>query len=715
MAGRSLTRKNIEGRLVEGAWRRGEDIAIRVDKVLMQDATGVPACLQFEQIVKPVEERVDVEEESRDGLTPLLQFEEFGLDEVQVPFAIQYVDHNVLQIDERNADDHAFLRTFCKRYGIWFSPLGNGICHYQFIERFAEPGTVELGADSHTTSGGAMGAFALGVGGLDIATTLAGHPFWFRTPSVVQVRLQGQLEPWVSAKDVVLELLRRYRVNWGIEVAGAGGVMVLEFTGPGVRTLNMFQRMTIANMAAEMNATAMFPSDERTREFLRIQRREDQFVTLEADEDARYDLSVEIDLSSMEPLIACPWSPDNVVPVREVEGTPVAQVCVGSSVNSGYEDMAIVAKVLRGRELPSVGTPQGERLLQLIVTPGSRQITNVLTRKGLTGDLMSVGALFPGSICGWCVGMGGAPASGTNSVRTGPRNFPGRSGTKDDKVYLASPETAAATALFGRITDPRTLGEYPDLGLYDLEDGDFTDYLLMRPLPRKDRSMIGVIRGPHIIPPPRKEELGNTISGEAVAKFGDDISTGSISPDGPNVMGKRQNIGDLAIYTFEKEMPAGEKGVIASKFYNIAMRAKRESGGGFIFAGQNYGQGSSREVAAMVMVELGIHAVSAKSFPRIHRDNLIKQGILPLFISEELYEAIEWRERPEKGKKQLPFVREGQIIVLPRLREELASQGATVTLRIGDHEFHVEHRLNERERNIILAGGLINYLKTQTK
>lgn len=715
MKGRSLTRKIIEGRLVEGVWRRGEDIAIRVDKLVIQDATGVPACMQFEQLAKSKDERVGVEEESRDGMTPLLQFEQFDIDEIKVPFAIQYVDHNVLQIDERNADDHDFLLSFCKRFGIWYSPIGNGICHYQFFERFAEPGTVELGADSHSTSGGAMGAFAVGVGGLDVATVLSGYPFLLRTPTVVEVRLQGRLPPWVSAKDVVLELLRRYRVNWGTQVAGAGGIMVLEFTGPGVRTLNMFQRMTIANMSAEMNATAIFPSDERTREFLRVQRRGNQFVALEADEDAEYDLSVEVELNTLEPLIAYPSSPDNVVPVREVEGIPIAQVCVGSSVNSGYEDIAIVAEVLRGRELPAVDTPQGQRLLQMIVTPGSRQITNVLIRKGFFKDLLNIGASFPGSICGWCVGMGGAPASGTNSLRTGPRNFPGRSGTKDDKVYLASPETAAATALFGVITDPRRLGAYPALGTYDLEDSDFTDHLLVRPLPREERLKIPIVRGPHIKPTPRKTAMQNILRGEALAKFGDNISTGSISPDGPTVMGKRQNSRDVAMHTFEKEMPPSEKGSIASEFYKIALRAKTESGGGFVFGGDNYGQGSSREIAAIVMVELGVHAVCAKSFPRLHRDNLIKQGVLPLVISEEMYNVIQWRDVVPKTKKQSPYVESVQMVILPRVRQDLESGSETVTLVMGEREFRVEHCLNERERNIVLAGGLINYLKAQVK
>lgn len=714
MAGKSVAEKILEEHLVEGTLQPDSDIALRVDQVLMQDATGTQACQQLEEFFKrrdplpalqPInlpQSEIVINESLHSGTLPMLQFEQFGLDEIKVPFAIQYVDHNIKQIDERNADDHAFLLTFCQRYGIWYSPLGNGICHQVHVERFAVPGATIIGADSHTTSSGAMGAVALGVGGLDVATLLAGYPLWLRSPKVVQVELEGKLQPWVAAKDIILELLRCYSVKWGTRIAGIGGTMIIEFTGPGVKTLNVFQRVTIANMAAELNATAVFPSDERTLEFLRIQRREWAWRPLEADKDAKYDLRFAVNLAELEPLIARPSSPDNVVPVRAVEGTPVAQVCVGSSVNSGYEDEAIVAAIMKGRRLPLVGNNRGKRLLQLLVSPGSQQILNVMERRGFLKDLRSAGAVILESACGPCVGMGGAPPSGANSLRTMNRNFPGRSGTKEDRVYLASPETAAATARYGVITDPRRLGTYPEIGTYELQDSDFTDNLFIRPIMTlEERKRTAIIRGQHIKPPPRKELLGEKVKGEVIAKFGDNISTGSISPDGVIVMGKRSNVGDISKHTFEKEMPSRQGG--ASEFYNLAMEIKKR-GGGFVVAGHNYGQGSSREAAAMVMVELGVHAVFVKSFARIHRANLISQGVLPLIIDDRFYDAVKLAE-------EVPQVKPGQIIDLVCIRRELEAGSLLVTLKVGKHTFQVKHGMSERETQIVLKGGLINYLK----
>lgn len=723
--GRNIAQKILVPHLVKGSLKPDQDIAICVDQVLMQDATGTQACMQLEQLfdskkalpdLKPnawEKETVVVDEALQDGMLPLLHFEEFGLDEIQVPFAIQYVDHNIKQIDERNADDHAFLLSFCQRYGIWLSPLGNGICHQVHMERFAVPGAVIIGADSHTTTSGAMGAIALGVGGLDAATVLAGNPLWLRTPKVVRIWLEGKLQPWVAAKDVILELLRRYSVKWGTEVAGIGGTMILEFAGPGVSTLSVPQRATIANMAAELNATALFASDVRTLEFLSVQRREWAYRPLEADRNAQYDLTVEMNLDEIEPLVACPSNPDNVVPVREIEDTPVGQVCVGSSVNSWYEDLAIVAVMMRGHRVPFVDTPEGRRLLQLLISPGSRQIRNVIDRKGFLRDLERAGAAILESACGPCVGMGGAPPSGVNSFRTMNRNFPGRSGTKKDSVYLGSAEVAVAILLNnGKFMDPRRLGAYPDIGAYDLCDEDFTDHLFIHPpVSLEERKKVRIVRGPHIKIPPRKESLPDAIRGEVVAKFGDNVSTGSISPDGVIVMGKRSNVGDIAKHTFEKEMPAGEGG--ASDFYRIAIRAKQENGGGFVIAGHNYGQGSSREAAAMVMVELGVHAICPNSFARIHRANLIAQGILPLAIPKEAYDIVEWSQTPTDNRQQSVYVCPGQIITLPCIYKELKSGRPTLTLCIGGQEFQVEHLLNKREREIILEGGLINYLKSR--
>lgn len=710
MAGRTMTWKILEAHLIDGSLL-GEECAIRVDQVLMQDATGTQACQQLEALAGPGETFIPVLDASvvidaplQDGVNPLLQFEQFGVGEIQVPFAIQYVDHNIKQIDERNADDHAFLLTFAKRFGIHYSPLGNGICHQVHVERFAVPGMVLLGADSHTTTSGSVGAFSIGVGGLDIAAVLAGYPFWLRVPKVVNVILRGELQPWVSAKDIILELLRRYGVKWGIDLAGLGGTMVLEFTGQGVQALSVPQRATIANMTAELNATALFPADQRTQEFLTLQRRETDYRKLAPDLDATYDMTVEIDLSALEPLIACPSSPDNVVAVTEVEGTPIAQVCVGSSVNSWYHDLAIVASVLDGRCLPYVETLQGERLLQLLVSPGSNQIVNVAERTGILRKFRKAGGIILESACGPCVGMGGAPPSGTNSLRTMNRNFPGRSGTRNDSVYLASPEVAAATARFGVITDPRTLGAYPDLGPFQLLDHDFTDHLIVKPIRGKaQRSAVKIIRGPHIVPPPRKKALSAELCGEIVVKLGDGISTGSISPDGVIVMGKRSNVADIAKHTFEKELPSETGG--ASRFYEIAMAAKKHDGG-FIVAGETYGQGSSREAAAMVMVELGIHAVLAKSFYRIHRANLIAQGILPLLISDAFYDAV--AQAPTA-----PLVAPGQVLELPEVHSELKAGSATVKIILGGRSFMAKHHFSDRERACLIEGGLINYLKTQ--
>ena len=727
MAGKSLTQKTIETHLVEGAWTPGKEIAVRVDQVLLQDATGTQACQQLERltertsratfqgpekILEAGDQPFVIDESLHNGAWPLLQFEQFDREGVRVPLAVQYVDHNIHQIDERNADDHAFLFSFARRHGIWYSPLGNGICHQVHVERFAVPGAVIVGADSHTTTSGAMGALALGVGGLEAATILAGYPLWIPVPKVVRIELVGRLQPWVSATDIILELLRRFKVTWGISVAGIGGLLILEFTGEGAASLRLTERSTIANMAAELNATAIFPADHETLKFLEIQRRASVFRNLAADKDAEYDDIVVIDLAKLEPLVAKPYSPDNVVPVREVEGTPVAQVAVGSSVNSWYEGMAVVAKVLRGCRLPFVEGEDRPMLLQLLVSPGSRQIANVLERQGLMQALRDSGARILESACGPCVGMGGAPASGVNSLRTMNRNFPGRSGTKDDKVWLASPETAAATALKGVITDPRILGVYPRIGSYRLKRSDFTDHLLIRPLPAEQRSNIVIIRGPHIKPPSHKESLPESLKGEIVARFGDHISTGSISPDGVIVMGKRSNIGDIARHTFEKEMPSSFNGM--SDFYLRARDAALRSGGGFVVAGKNYGQGSSREVAAMVMVELGIHAIFAKSFARIHRRNLIDQGILPLMIDDEVYDAL---LSPPFGEPRLsPWVKKGQIWILPRVRQELQDvRQEKITLHIESEgrvfPAHTKHRFSERERCIVIAGGLINYLK----
>ncbi|MBI3971952.1 MAG: aconitate hydratase [Chloroflexi bacterium] len=639
----TLTTKILREHLAGGALVPGEEVALRVDQALLQDATGTMAGLQYLEL--------------RDG-------------PVRVPLAVQYVDHNVIQLDFKNPDDHRFLQAFCAKHGIYYSRPGNGICHYLHVERFARPGQILIGADSHTTTSGALGMLAIGAGGLDVAIALAGLPFELETPRVVGVALRGRLRPWVQPKDVILELLRRRGVRGGLG-------RVFEFFGEGVATIDVTGRATICNMIAELGATTgVFPSDERTREWLRAQRREDQWIPLAADPGATYEEVEEIDLDALEPLIAKPSSPGNVVPVREVAGTEVEQVCVGSSVNSGYEDLAIVAAVLRERTIhPN---------LVLTVTPGSRQILDTIARSGVYGDLLRAGARMLEPICGPCVGMGQAPPSGVVSVRTFNRNFPGRSGTVNDQVYLCSPATAAATALRGVIADPRDLGE-PPAPTPALADPAVDDRHILAPAPPDQAATIQIPRGPNIQPPPPQEPLPDSLVGRVLIHVGDDISTGDLSPDGVEVMGYRSNVPAMSRYVFRRIDP------------EFAGRA-RDWGGGFIVAGHNYGQGSSREHAALAPKQLDVRAVFAKSFARIHRRNLIAQGIVPLaIVGEEAYEA----------------AREGDAWEVPGVRAALAQGERALMVRIREtgQEVPVEANLSPRERQVLLAGGLLAHVR----
>ncbi|MGH2498666.1 MAG: aconitate hydratase, partial [Candidatus Limnocylindria bacterium] len=562
---RNLTRKIIDAHLEKGALEPGSEIALRIDQGLLQDTTGTMG---------------------------FLQLEELGVERIKIPFAIVYVDHNILAIDHKNPDDHMFLRSFAAKHGIHFSRPGNGICHYLHMERFAAPGQVLLGADSHTTTAGAVGMIAIGAGGLDVAVALAGHPFVLAMPKVVEVRLENALSPWVQAKDIILELLRRRDVKGGVG-------RIFEFTGPGVATLSIPQRGTICNMIAELGATTgIFPSDGRTREWLEQQRRPEHWSEQSADERAGYDEREVIDLSSLEPLIAKPSSPGNVVPVREVAGIKVQQVCVGSSVNSGYEDLALVAEVLRDK----VVHPE----VFMTVTPGSKQILDTIADSGAYQALIAAGARMLEPACGPCVGMGQAPPTGSVSVRTFNRNFPGRSGTENDQVYLCSPATAAATALRGVITDPRELGERePEIAVPTM-DPSVDDRNIIAPAAPVDAARIQEVRGPNIKPPPRQAPLQNTLQGEVLIALGDDVSTGDLSPDGAVVMALRSNVDAIAEFTFRR----------FDRDFAARARARR---GGFIVAGENYGQGSSREHAALAPKALGIKAVVAKTFARIHR------------------------------------------------------------------------------------------------
>jgi aconitate hydratase len=642
---KNLVTRILEGHMVEGSLDPGEEVGLRIDQALLQDATGTMACLQFERM---------------------------GVDRVRVDLAVQYVDHNVIQLDFKNPDDHRFLQGFAAKYGIHYSRPGNGICHYLHVERFARPGATLVGADSHTTSSGALGSIAIGAGGLDVALVMAGQPFQTPAPKVVGVELTGALSDWVTPKDVILELLKRRGVRGGLG-------RIFEFYGPGVANIDVTGRTTICNMIAELGATAgVFPSDERTREWLRMQQREEDFVELSADEGADYDEREHIELDKLEPLIAQPHSPGNVVPVSEVAGTRAAQVCIGSSVNSGFEDLAVAAAVLRDQTVyPG---------LVMTVTPGSRQILDSIASTGVYSDLVRAGARMLEPVCGPCVGMGQAPPSDSVSVRTFNRNFPGRSGTMTDQVYLTSPTTAVATALRGAITDPRELGDYPDLPDAPANPA-VDDRQILAPAPPEEASGIEILRGPNIEPPPEAPELPDSLECTVTIVVEDDISTGDLAPDGVEVMSFRSNVPEIAKFTFRRFDP---------EYHGKA----RESAPGLIVGGHNYGQGSSREHAALAPLHLGIRAVIAKNFARIHRRNLISQGILPLRFKEESdYDKFE----------------QGQKWELPEIRARLENGDEEVPLKKGDEEVMLLAEYSQRERDILLAGGILRQLREKSE
>jgi aconitate hydratase len=641
----TMTGKILEDHLVEGRLVPGEEIGIRIDQTLLQDATGTMACMEFEAL---------------------------GLDRVRVGLAMQYVDHNMLLFDHRNADDHLFLQTFAARYGLRYSRPGNGICHQVHTERFARPGATLLGADSHTPTSGACGSIAIGAGGLEVAMAMAGRPFRTPTPTVVGVHLRGELPPWVAGKDLILHLIGAYTVKGGLN-------RIFEFTGPGVAALSVTQRATVCNMITELGGTtAIFPSDEQTRRFLRRQRREDQFVELGPDPDASYDEETEVDLSTLVPLIARPHSPDNVVPVDEVAGTPVYQVCFGSSVNSWYEDLAIPAAVFDGRQLPATTTAT--------VSPGSRQILTMITESGVLEAFERAGVRILEPACGPCVGIGQAPPTDRASVRTFNRNFPGRSGTVRDQVYLASPATAAATALAGAITDPRSLGDPPAV---DDPEPWVDDFMILDPAPPEEAERVEVVRGPNIKTPPIPPPLPAEMDGPVLIVLPDNISTGSMAPDGAIVMADRSNVGAIAQYTFMKEDP------------EFVARARRWDGG-FIVAGENYGQGSSREHAALAPLHLGVRAVLAQGFARIHRRNLIAQGLVPLYIDAETHDRLQV----------------GDHLRVAALRQAVADGAEEVEVGVRPDggepwTFTARLDLSPRERRTAVAGGELNVIKQE--
>jgi aconitate hydratase len=637
----NIVHKVLREHLVEGELRAGRPISYRIDQVLLQDATGTMAWMEFEQM---------------------------EVDRVQVPLVVQYVDHNMIQLDYKNPEDHFFLQGMAAKYGAVFSRPGNGICHYVHLERFAKPYATLVGSDSHTTTAGALGSFALGIGGMDAAVAMAGHAFELLCPAVVRVVLENELQPWVSAKDLILEMLRRLTVKGGINKAFA-------FDGPGVARLNATERATICNMILELGATAgIFPGDEECKRFLQDQERGQDFRELLPDDGCTYDEEMVIDLATLEPLVALPSNPDKVVPVREVAGEKVAQVCVGSSVNSSYEDLAIPASIVAdGGVHPD---------LDMTVSPGSRQVLRTISETGILQDYIVAGARILEPACGPCVGMGQAPPEGVPSVRTMNRNFPGRSGTDNDRVYLASPAVAGATALKGMITDPRDLGIDPPK--IDVPKPVVEDYMLIQPPPPAEAAKVQVFRGKNIKPPPLPPDLPESLPGKVLIVLGDNISTGSMSPDGVLVMQERSNIPAIAEYCFRKEDP------------DFVARAKAWNGG-FIVAGDNYGQGSSREHAALAPLQLGVRAVFAKAFHRIHRRNLINNGIVPVLIDDAIHD-----------KAAI-----GQDWILPHVRRELGDGSTTFTIEIAGSEHQGAAVFTDHERQLLLAGGLLRYLKSR--
>jgi predicted aconitate hydratase len=638
MEARTLTRKIIDDHL---AGESAEEIELRVDQILLEDATGTMACLQFEQL---------------------------GLDRVRVP-TVSYVDHNVIQFDDRNPDDHQYLRSFAARYGQIYSRPGNGISHYLHLERFGRPGWFLLGADSHTTMAGALGMLAIGAGATEVAVAMAGRPYPFERPVVCGVELRDELRPWVQSKDVVLELLRRRGVR-------GGRGRVFEFFGEGVAGLSATDRGTICNMVMETGATTgIFPSDERTRAWLAEQGREDEWVELAADAGAEYDEVEMIDLAELEPLIACPSSPGNVVPVREAEGVEATQVCVGSSVNSSYEDLAVVAAVLRGGSLPDG--------LDLSVTPGSRQILDLIVRSGVYSDLLGAGARVLEPACGPCIGVSLAPPAGAVSVRSFNRNFPGRSGTPDDRVYLCSPATAAATALRGVITDPRELGDPPARETPPPPDPAVDDRQLVLPPSPEESRRVELIKGRNIVPPPSVPPLAQEISGRVLIVVPDDVSTGDMAPDGALGLAIWSNIPACARYMFRRFDP------------EFPARAE-SSGGGIVVAGHNYGQGSSREQAAFAALYLGVRAVVAKSFARIHRTNLIAQAIVPLMFGDEA---------------DYDEVSQGHGWTIRRVAAGIRAGEEKLEAETPHGPVRLDARFTERERAILVAGGLLAHTR----
>lgn len=638
--GETLAQKIIRAHLLHGNMTPGSEIALRIDQTLTQDATGTMAYLEFETM---------------------------GIPRVKTELSVAYVDHNTLQSGFENADDHRYLQTVAKKHGVWFSRPGNGICHQVQLERFGKPGKTLIGSDSHTPTGGGIGMLAFGAGGMDVAVAMGGGAYYITMPKMFKVNLTGTLRPYVTAKDISLELLRILSVKGGV---GA----IIEWGGPGIAALSVPERATITNMGTELGATtSIFPSDDVTRAFLAAEGREADFIPLASDPDARYDRIIDIDLNTLQPMIACPHSPDNVVPVETLAGTKVDQVCIGSCTNSSLFDMLKVAALLKGRTIaPGVS---------LSISPGSKQVLTMLADCGALTDILASGARLLECACGPCIGMGFSPNSGGVSLRTFNRNFLGRSGTKDAQVYLVSPETAVAAALTGTITDPQTLGPMPAVTLP--EQFRIDDSAVLPPAPADEADAVEVLRGLNIQPFPQSRPFADTLTAELVLKVGDNITTDHIMPAGSKILPYRSNIPKLAEFCFTVCDPT------------FPARA-RAAGDGIIVGGSNYGQGSSREHAALVPMYLGIRCVVAKSFARIHAANLINAGILPLtFENPADYDALQ----------------PGARLRIDGIRAGMAAGKLTLTDTAAGKSYSVVCSLTERQQAILLAGGLLNYTK----
>ncbi len=643
--GMTLTEKILAAHIVDGEPVKGTEIGIKIDQTLTQDATGTMAYLEFEAM---------------------------GVPRVKTERSVAYIDHNTLQNGFENADDHRFIGSVCKKHGIYFSRPGNGICHQVHLERFGAPGKTLIGSDSHTPTGGGIGMLAIGAGGMDVAVAMGGGAYYITYPKVVKVELTGKLSPWVAAKDVILEVLKRLSVKGGVG-------KVIEYTGEGVKTLSVPERATITNMGAELGATtSIFPSDEVTREFLRAQGREDVYKPLSADGDAVYDEVVEIDLSELSPLAACPHSPDNVKSIEEIGNMKIDQVCIGSCTNSSLLDMLKVAHILKGKTVhPDVS---------LSIAPGSKQVLNMLAKNGALSVMIDAGARILESACGPCIGMGQSPNSKGISLRTFNRNFEGRSGTKDGQIYLVSPETAAASAIAGVLTDPRTLGEMPEFKLP--EYFDINDNMIVAPADEKDMDSVEILRGPNIKPFPVSEPMKNDISAGCSLKVGDNITTDHIMPAGAKILPLRSNIPEISKHCYA---------VCDEGFYKRAL----DMGKSIIVGGSNYGQGSSREHAALAPLYLGVKAVITKSFARIHMANLINAGILPLtFANEADYDRVEQGDELEIADVMLQ-IKSGDKI--------------TVKNKTKGFDFVTVLSVSQRQRDMLYAGGLLNYTKQKSE